>query len=73
VIGRSPDCHVCLAARQISREHAILTVAPGKVTIENAGARNGTTVNGTQISESVALTSGDRVAFAGLEFELVVE
>jgi hypothetical protein len=73
VVGRSPDCHVCLAARHISREHAVLVVAADGITIENAGARNGTTVNGTFLESRASLASGDRVAFAGFEFELRVE
>ena len=40
-IGRSPDCAVCVDDRTLSRVHAVLTVRPDAVMIEDRNSRNG--------------------------------
>ena len=54
---------------QVSRSHAVVSVTPTEVRVEDAGGGNGTFVNGARVSrEGAALKSGDRVAFGPVEF-----
>jgi adenylate cyclase len=66
VIGRSPDCQICLKDFGISRNHA-------KVVVDDAGARlldlkskNGTQVNGVPIVEA-PLRDGDQILLGKFE------
>ncbi len=66
VIGRTVDGEGNLSFdRKISREHARLRIGPdGRLTIEDLGSANGTSVNGTELVAGVPteLRPGDRIA-----------
>jgi pSer/pThr/pTyr-binding forkhead associated (FHA) protein len=66
-IGRSEQATVRIDSRDVSRIHANLTVTESGAMLENLGS-NGTVVNGTLIKGALALTDGDRVAIADIEF-----
>jgi transcriptional regulator with PAS, ATPase and Fis domain len=62
IIGRSPDAHVVVDHRQVSRHHARLTLAQGVLAIEDLGSRNGTVVNGGVLHRrAVRIGTGDVV------------
>jgi hypothetical protein len=62
VIGRQPDCELCLNDRLVSRRHALVVWDPTTVTIKDAGSANGTSVNGEQLrGDPKVLRSGDVV------------
>ncbi len=54
VIGRDPDCDVCLVDNRASRRHARLTrdAATGAPLITDLGSRNGTTLDGRRLEPS---------------------
>jgi len=60
VIGRSPECQVCLKDFGISRQHAKLVVDPNGVRIVDLKSKNGTQVNGVPVVEA-PLKDGDRI------------
>ena len=66
-IGRSEQATVRIDSRDVSRIHANLTVTESGAMLENLGS-NGTVVNGTLMKGALALTDGDRVAIADIEF-----
>lgn len=72
-IGRSPESDICLNNRQISRDHAMILVTPGAITIEHRSGSNRTTVNGEVIAGPRILRAGDRLGFVDIEFELQLE
>ena len=62
--GRSPECAVQIPPElgaSVSRVHAEIVFQDGGVMIRDAGSRNGTFVNSTQISEAQAARKGDVV------------
>jgi len=68
VIGRSPECQVCLKDFGISRQHAKLVVDPKGVRIVDLKSKNGTQVNGVPIVEA-PLKDGDRITLG--RFQLI--
>ena len=72
VIGRATSCDLVLESTRISRNHARLTVEGDAVTIEDLGSRNGTFVNGEQVS-SAGLRTGDRISIADVTLTLRAE
>jgi DNA-binding winged helix-turn-helix (wHTH) protein len=59
VLGRTDDAAVWIDSATVSRLHARLRVANGKVHLEDLGSRNGTWVRGRRIDSVVELSDGD--------------
>lgn len=59
-VGRDPASGIFLNDITVSREHAVLTLTGGEVTIEDVGSLNGVYVNGASVTRTV-LTDGDSV------------
>jgi pSer/pThr/pTyr-binding forkhead associated (FHA) protein len=70
-VGREVANGIKLTAEGASRRHATLSVVDGTVYLEDAGSRNGTTLNSRPVTAKTALKSGDRVSFDTEEFEFV--
>ena len=64
VIGRSPECNLVVADRQVSRRHARLRKGEVGHLLEDLGSKNGTHLNGVLIAEPVALNDGDEIQVA---------
>ncbi|MGE0456364.1 MAG: adenylate/guanylate cyclase domain-containing protein [Vicinamibacteria bacterium] len=60
VIGRSPECGVCLKDFGISRQHAKVVVDGDQVRIVDLKSKNGTQVNGVPVVEA-PLKDGDKI------------
>ena len=58
-IGRHPDNAVVIDDTGVSRFHADLTTQGGQAYLIDRGARNGTLVQGTKVTGTVALQDGD--------------
>ena len=72
-IGLDPACSVHLGDMLVSRRHAVLrTNEDGECWIEDLGSRNGTFVNGEQLSgKARLLKDGDRISVAFFEFRFL--
>ena len=73
VIGRAPDCQITLDPHKfitVSRRHAEIKLVNDRWQIEDLGTTNGTLVNGSPISKSHPLESGDCITLGttGPEF-----
>lgn len=64
MMGRDPTCDIPVQDRQVSRFHARITPTPEGVTIEDLGSKNGTSHNGTEITDPVMLQDGDVLGIA---------
>jgi DNA-binding winged helix-turn-helix (wHTH) protein len=65
LVGRGAVCGVRLLSRQVSRVHARVVAGDGGVTIEDAGSKNGTWVNGTRREGPASLVPDDEVSLGG--------
>jgi sigma-B regulation protein RsbU (phosphoserine phosphatase) len=71
VIGRHPGCDIVLESAAVSRQHAEVTRSDGDIWITDLRSRNGTAVNGRQISERQRLQDGDEVVVGDLRLLFV--
>jgi serine phosphatase RsbU (regulator of sigma subunit) len=62
-LGRQADCHVCLAGKQVSRQHAQIVIDGSQHFVEDLGSSNGTFLNGRRLPprSRVVLTDRDTV------------
>ena len=67
VVGRHPDCAVCLNDHFVSAKHAQLTEDAGDWFVTDQGTTNGTYVNGKRTTGPTLLTAGDRVRFGRVQ------
>jgi len=63
-IGRGEDCDVVLTERQVSRYHAQIRRTDSHYVLEDLGSKNGTYVNGRQVTEPYTLQDGDEIQIA---------
>ena len=61
VIGRTEDADIRLDRTEVSRCHAMITVQGTTAVIEDLGSKNGTFVNGCQITDPTPLVNGDEI------------
>ena len=70
VIGRSSELDLVLIEDMVSRKHAQLTLAAGRITIADLGSTNGTFVNGEKVRRA-QLKEGDRILIGTSILKLV--
>ncbi|MBN1395937.1 MAG: SpoIIE family protein phosphatase [Pirellulales bacterium] len=68
VLGRHPTCDIVLESGAVSRQHARILKIDGEYYVEDLHSRNGTLLNGRQITERQLLCDGDRLGICELEF-----
>ena len=73
VIGRSGDCEVAIEEEDISRSHARLTVAKGRVIVVDLGSTNGTYINRRKVKGCVQLQNGDQLRCGNTIFKFLSE
>jgi DNA-binding NtrC family response regulator len=73
IVGRSPDAHVVVEDRQVSRHHAKITLAQGVLAIEDLGSRNGTIVNqGALRRRVVRIGTGDVIGVGNCQLVVAI-
>ena len=73
IIGRGETAHLRPASDLVSREHCAIEVGDGKVTIIDLASRNGTFVNGEQLSQPHIARAGDSLRIGRLQFQLLID
>jgi hypothetical protein len=63
-IGRHEECGLVIPDRQVSRKHARIRQEEGHYVIEDLGSKNGTFVNGQEVTGLRALQNGDEIQIA---------
>jgi diguanylate cyclase (GGDEF)-like protein len=61
VLGRSPECDICLESPGISRRHAELHEEGESTVLHDLGSANGTHLNDLRVAEPVVLKDGDLI------------
>ncbi len=73
VVGRQEGVSIVISDRQVSRNHAALTVQNGQVAIEDRASANGTFVNGQRLTAPRTLKAGDQLKFGDVLLVLTVK
>ena len=73
-IGRSPNNHIAIPERHVSRAHAVISFRDGVFTISDLGSANGTFVNDKRLVDPFPLVHGDviRLYVPVLQFSSIV-
>ncbi|MBI3792903.1 MAG: FHA domain-containing protein [Gemmatimonadetes bacterium] len=72
LVGRALTSDIPIPDPTISRRHAEVSIADGKVVIKDLGSSNGTFRNGQQVTEATC-HNGDQVTFGKVQFVLHIE
>jgi predicted component of type VI protein secretion system len=64
LIGRDDRCDLVISDRQVSRHHARIQLTGDQYFLEDLASKNGTFVNGREISQPHALSDGDEIQIA---------
>ena len=73
VIGRGKTAQLRPSSDLISREHCAIRTRDGKIIIEDMGSRNGTFVNGKQLTSPHTAKAGDNLRVGRIQFEIVID
>lgn len=68
VMGRLPECSVCIDSNMVSRKHARVFREGSSYFVEDLGSGNGTSVNGQRIAERTLLHHEDRIKLGPILF-----
>jgi pSer/pThr/pTyr-binding forkhead associated (FHA) protein len=70
VLGREESCGICLDDEQVSRRHAMIRVTDDGVVLVDLESRNGTLLNGKDVTVPSPLTDGDVITIGRQELTL---
>ena len=66
-LGRDGSCDIVINDPSVSREHAVLTVTEGQLTVADRDSKNGTRVDERRIGDETAVQPGQRIRFGSIE------
>ncbi len=72
-IGRNEDCNLRPHSDMISRLHCTFVIDGSNLTLEDAGSKNGTLINGERIEGSQELSAGDLIQIGLLKFQVMID
>jgi pSer/pThr/pTyr-binding forkhead associated (FHA) protein len=71
LVGRDPQCDVCIDDASISRRHAVLTIQSGKVIVKDLQSRNHTFIGQQIIASEIEVKRDTSLRFGNVEARLI--
>ena len=71
IVGRAAECQIRIEDASISRQHAIVKVAAGKVLVKDLESKNRTFIGNTAIAAAVEIRLDTKLKFGAVEAHLV--
>lgn len=72
-LGRAPTNSIIISDSFASSEHAVVMLKNGQWWLEDRQSRNGTTLNGMPVTQSIIITDGDIIGIGKLHFRVELE
>ena len=72
LIGRSPECDICLEDEDVSKLHARIHSENGCIYLEDILSAQGVIVNGRRVDQRARLGNGDTFVIGSATFELMI-
>ncbi len=72
LLGRAPECSVCLDDPTVSARHCEVLVSDLGVRVRDLGSSNGTYVDGAPVGEEAELRDGQRLTLGDLRLRAVI-
>lgn len=73
ILGRSPECDLCIPLQVVSRRHCQLSQEQEALKLRDLGSSNGTFLNGQQILDDAQVKAGDKFQVGPLTFAIQVD
>ncbi len=73
ILGRRPDCDLCIPLQVVSRRHCQLSQEEEKLMIRDLHSSNGTFLNGTRVLDAKDVQPGDKVQLGPLTFTIRID
>ena len=71
VVGRSERCDLRLVSQRISRAHCLLVQTETGLVLSDLGSRNGTSLNGRNVTKATKLKLGDQITLDSCVLRLI--
>lgn len=73
IVGRSEECNITLKTDEVSRRHCRLSKRDGQLCVKDLGSRNGTVVNGVEVTGEKTLAHGDELQIGPMRFRVQLQ
>jgi pSer/pThr/pTyr-binding forkhead associated (FHA) protein len=73
ILGRRPDCDLCIPLQVVSRRHCQLSQEEDTLKLRDLSSSNGTFLNGQKLGDEAKLEAGDQFQVGPLIFAVQVD
>jgi pSer/pThr/pTyr-binding forkhead associated (FHA) protein len=73
ILGRRPDCDLCIPLQVVSRRHCQLSQEEDTLKIRDLRSSNGTFLNGQKIGDETEVKPGDNLQVGPLTFTIQID
>jgi pSer/pThr/pTyr-binding forkhead associated (FHA) protein len=73
ILGRRPDCDLCIPLQVVSRRHCQLSQEDQSLKVRDLSSSNGTFINGQKIGIETEAKPGDRLQIGPLTFAIQID
>lgn len=73
ILGRKPDCDLCIPLQEVSRRHCQLSCNDDLLVVRDLSSSNGTFLNGKKIEEEIIVKPGDTLQIGPVVFMIQID
>lgn len=73
ILGRRPDCDLCIPLQVVSRRHCQLSQEESTLKIRDLRSSNGTFLNGQKVDDETEVKPGDHIQVGPLAFTIQID
>jgi pSer/pThr/pTyr-binding forkhead associated (FHA) protein len=73
ILGRRPECDLCIPLQVVSRRHCQLSQEDSTLKVRDLSSSNGTFLNGQKVSDEIQVKPGDNLQVGPLTFTIQID